>query len=284
GAEGRKNLVLDSKAVREDMYYEAGRIVAVCMVHGGPAPGFFSTTLFDCLVSGPETAKPVIEDIADCELFENIKRLFDSLISDSTSLQDLQVCTDACVDYLANAGCLRPIKHLREKDILVLDVLMFQIVNRVRGPFERLKEGMKTLLEKIKQYLESFRPLLCYRPLTLTADILDDLFHIRFAPTGSNQRLTESRVVAFWRDFSQDAEGSILDFATGSSVVPPVGYCPKPSVEFLHGQDIDVVTLPKFPIANTCVNCLHLPLLDRYEDFKANMDFGLCNTQGFGLE
>ncbi|MBN3304998.1 G2E3 ligase, partial [Amia calva] len=163
---------------------------------------------------------------------------------------------------------MRPIKNLSEKDILIQDVLMFQIVNCVRGPFERLKEGMKTLarLEKIKQYPELFHPL---------------LFYIRFAPTGSNQRLTESRVVAFWRDFLQDAEGRIL---AGSGVFPSVGFCPEPAVEFLHGQDIDVVTLPKFPIANTCVNGLCLLLLDRYEDFKANIDFALCNTQGFGLE
>ncbi|MGH0162566.1 UNVERIFIED_CONTAM: hypothetical protein FKN15_042949 [Acipenser sinensis] len=72
----------------------------------------------------------------------------------------------------------------------------------------------------------------------------------------------------------------ILAFATGSSTVPPVGFCPEPSLEFLHPQDVAA----KFPIANTCVNCLRLPLLDNYENFKTNMDFAICNTQGFGIE
>lgn len=285
GAEGVKNLALSSKAVREDLYFETGRMIAVCLVHGGPAPGFFSPTLFSCLATGPETAKPVIEDVADFELLEKLKK-----ISDSTCLQNLQESTEACVDYLINAGCFRPITRFEEKDILVQDILMFQVVNRVRGPFERFKEGMKTLgiLEKIKQYPDTFFPLLCHKPIKLTADILDGLFHITFSIDGSNRKFVESRVVAFWRDCLQDTEEGntesslecILAFATGSNTVPPVGFCPEPSLEFLHPQDVAA----KFPIANTCVNCLRLPLLDNYENFKTNMDFVICNTQGFGIE
>lgn len=68
---------------------------------------------------------------------------------------------------------------------------------------------MKTLgiLEKIKQYPDTFFPLLCHKPIKLTADILDGLFHITFSIDGSNRKFVESRVVAFWRDYLQDAEG-----------------------------------------------------------------------------
>lgn len=41
------------------------------------------------------------------------------------------------MDYLANAGCLRPLRSIADGDRLVEDLLMFQVVNRVRGPFER---------------------------------------------------------------------------------------------------------------------------------------------------
>lgn len=41
------------------------------------------------------------------------------------------------MDYLANAGCLRPLRSIADRDRLVEDLLMFQVVNRVRGPFER---------------------------------------------------------------------------------------------------------------------------------------------------
>ncbi|ROL55216.1 G2/M phase-specific E3 ubiquitin-protein ligase [Anabarilius grahami] len=69
----------------------------------------------------------------------------------------------------------------------------------------------------------------------------------------------------------------ILTFATGSNVVPPIGFSPQPSLEFLHNEG-------KYPVANTCINCLRLPIHKSYEDFKNNMDFGIQNTQGFGMQ
>lgn len=69
---------------------------------------------------------------------------------------------------------------------------------------------------------------------------------------------------------------SILTFTTGSNVVPPMGFSPQPSLEFLH-------TGGKYPIANTCINCLRLPLYMEYEAFKEAMDFAIRNTQGFGM-
>ncbi|KAF5901172.1 G2/M phase-specific E3 ubiquitin-protein ligase-like, partial [Clarias magur] len=61
----------------------------------------------------------------------------------------------------------------------------------------------------------------------------------------SNKRTDENRAVAFWRDYLQDVEedegsqklGAILAFATGSNHVPPIGFHPRPSVEFLHPID-----------------------------------------------
>lgn len=62
-------------AVRDDRYFFAGRSIAVSLVHGGPPPCFLSETLFSCLVKGPEMSRPVIEDIADNELYEKLKRV-----------------------------------------------------------------------------------------------------------------------------------------------------------------------------------------------------------------
>lgn len=62
-------------ALRDDRYFLAGRAIAVSLVHGGPPPAFFSTTLFDCLVGGPHTAKPLLEDIADTDIYERVKKV-----------------------------------------------------------------------------------------------------------------------------------------------------------------------------------------------------------------
>lgn len=54
-----------------------------------------------------------------------------------TSLDDLLLSMEPLQDYLANAGCLRPLTCIEDKDLLVQDVLMFQVVHRVWGAFER---------------------------------------------------------------------------------------------------------------------------------------------------
>lgn len=62
-------------AIREDRYFIAGRAVAVSLVHGGPALGCFSKTLFDSLVQGPDMCIPVLDDVADFELYNKIKKV-----------------------------------------------------------------------------------------------------------------------------------------------------------------------------------------------------------------
>ena len=83
--------------------------------------------------------------------------------------------------------------------------------------------------------------------------------------------------------------GKILTFATGASEIPPIGFSPQPSIEFLHDEQTVFnsthgVSAARFPMANTCVNCLRIPLHSAYEAFKTNMDFAIANTQGFGMQ
>lgn len=44
------------------------------LVHGGPPPNFLSPTLFSLLVDG--SANPALEEIADTELLEKVKKVF----------------------------------------------------------------------------------------------------------------------------------------------------------------------------------------------------------------
>ncbi|CAB1437172.1 unnamed protein product [Pleuronectes platessa] len=208
------------------------------------------------------------------ELLEKVKK-----VAESTTLEDLEMTKAPLLDYLANAGCLRPMRSIRDKDLLVHDIVMFQVHFK----------GLKTLgvLEKILRHPDSFRPLFCYEPSTLTADQVDDVFSIWLSPEGSNNRAAEERVVTFWRDYLQDAEEEegpsklqqILSFATGASVLPPIGFSPTPSVQFIQKEDDDFSCTPMFPLANTCIK---LPLHVSYQEFKEKFDFTLGNSYGFG--
>lgn len=154
---------------------------------------------------------------------------------------------------------------------------------------QRAKYCTLGVLEKIRMHPDRFRPLFCHVPSALTADLMEDIFSISLSPEGSNRRSAEEMVVTFWSDYLQDSEGNLnlyiwecyvqnefnlqtFNLATGASVVSPIGFSPTPSVEFIHKEDDDFSSVPMFPIANTCVNCVKLPLHTAYNVFKEKID------------
>lgn len=50
-------------------------MLAISLVHGGPSPGFFSKTLFNCLVYGPENTQPILDDVSDFDVAQIIIRV-----------------------------------------------------------------------------------------------------------------------------------------------------------------------------------------------------------------
>ena len=66
----------------------------------------------------------------------------------------------------------------------------------------------------------------------------------------------------------------VLVFITGAPAVPPLGFIPHPCINF-HSSN--------FPRANTCINCLYLPLKKMtFNDFNYYILYGLVNSYGFG--
>jgi hypothetical protein len=72
--------------------------------------------------------------------------------------------------------------------------------------------------------------------------------------------------------------GHILQFSTGSTAEPVLGFTIKPTLEF-------VPTEQTFPSASTCVNKLNLPLIGNKgeNDYFEKLDMAFANTY-FGLE
>ncbi|XP_042713397.2 G2/M phase-specific E3 ubiquitin-protein ligase isoform X1 [Chrysemys picta bellii] len=270
-----KNLSLDSQAIKENLYYEAGKMIAVSLVHGGVPPSFFSKTLFNCLVYGSENVKPTVEDVADFDVAQTIK-----MIKSSRTLASLKSTISDCYEYLTIAGCLRPMTTLCDKDMLVNDLLIYHVIKRVHSPFESFRQGLKTLgvLEKIQMHPDAFSSILCHKPERLSARILGDLFTIHCL-SGVNK----VKGVDFWMGYLQDVEGGesaatledILIFATGTSSIPPIGFEPDPSVKFLR---------IKYPVGNRQLNCLELPITKTYEQFKNKMDFAISSALRLEVE
>ncbi|XP_010709942.1 G2/M phase-specific E3 ubiquitin-protein ligase isoform X2 [Meleagris gallopavo] len=264
-----KNLSVDPQALKENLYFEAGKMIAVSLVHGGPSPGFFSKVLFDCLVYGPENVKPNLDDVTDAGVAQTIKK-----IKYSETLSSLQSTVRDCYDFLAAAGCLRPITALRDKDILVNDLLIHHVIKRIISPLESFRQGLKTLglLEKMEMYPDAFSSLFCHKPENLSAEALCDLFTIHCSPD-----VNEIGGADFWMGYLQDVESGesvvtlqdILFFVTGCSSIPPIGFDPEPTIKFLPVH---------YPIGNRLLNCLELPITRTYENFKNKMEFTIRNT------
>ncbi|XP_034052810.1 G2/M phase-specific E3 ubiquitin-protein ligase-like isoform X1 [Gymnodraco acuticeps] len=198
-------------------------------------------------------------------------------------LQDLMIRNSA---MLQTAGCFRHVRSCEEKKMIVEDYLKWYIIHRNNTAIERFKAGLESLqfLTALQQHPTVLTPALCHADMKLSAAEMENLFQPEFSQQGSNRRAQEEKAMSYWADYLLDCEENdssvtleeVLMFATGVPCVPPAGMSPLPRLQFLCS------TTSTFPMANTCANILKLPLLDTYGAFKANMNFGINNSPGFG--
>ncbi|XP_069586352.1 G2/M phase-specific E3 ubiquitin-protein ligase [Ranitomeya imitator] len=262
-----KNLSLNINALADDLYYQAGRMVAIALVHGGPAPGFFSPTLFYCLIYDPHHVQPLLEDVADPSVLQAISK-----IQSCQRIGELNAVIAHYFDYLQNTGTLRLINSIGDKKILVKNILSYHVIRRVQEPLERFKEGLQTLgvLENIRTYPTAFWSVLCMKPEKITSKALSDLFTITYHRNLSH--IEKCNAVNVWEEYLEDTEDGdtavsledILTFATGVDSIPPAGFDPLPTLLF-HYDNI-------FPTANKSNNSMQLPGNHSYEEFRTILD------------
>ena len=278
-----KSLTCYTSSLNNGDYRLAGKIIAMSIVHGGSSPGFFSPVLFNALAYGPENTSVVLDDVTDQRLHGDLVALKDSTNDESVQkcLYNLEAITDL-------AGINTIIRKDDDKLRIIKDVAKWYTLGRTRPAIEEFKNGLSTLglLDALQKSPGAFRDLFCLKEATLSSESIEKLFLMRRSETDSNDYIVESRIVMYWREYLQEVEekeadssfGDILAFSTGASKVPPLGFIPKPSIEFLHGSE------SRFPQANICGCVLKLPTMhSSYEAFKYNMDFAFRNCHGFGM-
>ncbi|XP_069109664.1 uncharacterized protein [Argopecten irradians] len=93
---------VDEGALSSGAYKDAGTIIAMSIVHGGPAPKFFNQLLFDMMVG--RKVHPTLEDVQDIDMKGNIKKL-----KDCTNLEDIDLnLSSAGLSTIMNiSGCWR---------------------------------------------------------------------------------------------------------------------------------------------------------------------------------
>lgn len=287
GPENSRFLSCNAKCLEDNDYFVAGILIAMSLVHAGLAPHFLSPVMFQALLSDQPLAVP-LQDVYDHELKSSLESLLDL-----DTVEQAKRCTveGNLSTVLDLAGTLAiPIKTLDDVKKMVAATSQWFVLGRCKPALESFRDGLSALgvLEAVKKYPDSFRPLFCESPEKLTAEKMEKLFRPNTSPVGSSRGLTESLVLSRWSDYLQDTEdeedsditlSDILFFTTGCKVIPQ--YAIPVTVEFLHEPSTE--GLSRFPTANTCSNILRLPVIHRdYESFKADLTFGFLNARGFG--
>ena len=65
GNDNNTFMTSNTQMVNDSDYFLAGRIIAVSLVHGGPAPKFFSSILFDALYKDPRNILVKVDNVPD---------------------------------------------------------------------------------------------------------------------------------------------------------------------------------------------------------------------------
>ncbi|XP_073805089.1 G2/M phase-specific E3 ubiquitin-protein ligase-like [Danio rerio] len=205
GPDWKKSLSCNSKALYNGMYKQVGRMIAVCLIHGGVEPNFFSERLF-LQVCNLKPSAPDIEEIVDFEFREKIKA-----IQSAQNVEDARNAITEAADELAMLGSLRHINTLEDRDDMVVAATNFLLESRLRDSVQQFKEGLECLqlLQHLEQHPSLFREILMFKEKPLTAKDLAELFIPQLSPVGTNKRTLENRIVCFWRHWLLDVEGNI---------------------------------------------------------------------------
>ncbi|XP_035467377.1 G2/M phase-specific E3 ubiquitin-protein ligase isoform X2 [Scophthalmus maximus] len=283
GPDGSKNLALDSQALREDLYFDVGCLLALSLVHGGPSVGFFSCALYQCLFNYPANRPLAVAHMTPDTCFTRQV----SRIAEAESLDSLRDAMVSSREFLEVAGCDRPIGSLEERGALVEDLVGFTLITRMQLPLQRFREGLQTLgvFDQVQLFPAEFRNVFCEATARLSAQLLAELFTVNWSE--QTEKLNkETPVVTFWRHFLLECEvgrssislQDVLLFATGAEELPVSGLLPPPLISFLHPfsssppgeREWEYGGL--FPQSEPSSKLLLLPVTSSYGAFKSSME------------
>ena len=131
----RLTLFVFVSATDNDMYFVAGVVMALSLVHGGAAPRFFSKRMYRWISQGYSDVRSTVE-LADVlpgtEIYSQLHR-----INNSRDMTEFQLGLADMCGFLEVAGCTFPVRELADKNKIVSACVKFHLVDRVRSCMER---------------------------------------------------------------------------------------------------------------------------------------------------
>ena len=122
-------------ATDKDMYFVAGVLMSLSLVHGGAAPQFLSKRMYQWISQGYSDVRSTVE-LADVlpgtEIYTQLHG-----INDSRDMTDSQLGLDDMCGFLEVAGCTFPVRELTDKNKIISACVQFHLVDRVHSCMER---------------------------------------------------------------------------------------------------------------------------------------------------
>ncbi|XP_042582775.1 uncharacterized protein LOC122137829 [Cyprinus carpio] len=206
GHEKDRQLSLDTQALQTKLYMWVAKMIAVCVVHGGVGPHFFSERLFH-QICGIPTPLATVDEVGDHTFREQLIK-----IQEATTVREANSAIAEAADSLSIIGALRHVSSLEEKDSLVQSAADFFVNGRLATALDQFVEGLKTLglLEELRKNPAVFYNMFVSEEIPLQAKDLCTLFDLYFSVQGSNRRDRENMTICFWRDWLIDIEGILF--------------------------------------------------------------------------
>ncbi|XP_077057394.1 uncharacterized protein LOC143710316 [Siphateles boraxobius] len=185
GHEKDRSLALDTQALENRLYASVGKMIAMCVVHGGVGPHFFSERLFQ-QICGMPTSSASVDEVGDHTLREQLIK-----IQEATTVQEANCAIAEAADSLSIIGALRYTSHLTERNSLIQSAAEFFVNGRLRAALDQFSEGLQTLglLEEMQKYPALFYDMFVneQRPLRPLQSFLCELFPTRQQQKGKGK-------------------------------------------------------------------------------------------------
>ncbi|XP_055794098.1 G2/M phase-specific E3 ubiquitin-protein ligase-like [Salvelinus fontinalis] len=138
GPDWHKCLSCNSQALYDVLYKQMGRMIAVCLVHGGVEPQNNSERLYR-QVCGLQSPVPELKEIAEYDFREKLEK-----IQLAQTVDEAQSAVMEASEQLVMLGSVRYIRTL-ESDDLEESATKFYLESRLRDALEQFKEGLECL-------------------------------------------------------------------------------------------------------------------------------------------
>lgn len=276
----------DLRMLGNNKYYQAGKLVAWSVLHGGSGPKCLAKEAYCILQDIPVESKVAIKKITDIKFREAITDLESCSEDEFKSTVSTHADTVAAYGYSNVYTC-----KYNQRDEMIHCLLKQVFVFGVFAEINQFKRGMNEIgsLGDIVMSNETvFDEILSDEEDDLTLVAFKKLYKVCYSDVGSNRRESEEQIMYSFELFLQDlAEGEIpelklsdlLIFLTGAETIPPLGFPGSLILEFYDNVDGE----KRLPWASTCSLTLHLPRqTNSPEELKCLLCQSLQDCQGFG--